>query len=327
MMLGVCTGFRRRDFLAILTALVAAIFILVHCKKSPHIAAGEISQLTQLKVDSIFTEKKIQMDESASLEEVTIFTSGNDNVVAIFTPREKGYQLLRVQKFTDSLADAKLIFIAQGNGHSQGLLMLGNKPKKLIVFDAAKVWQIFELKSESDKIQVTKLPEKPNDEVLQIQDQKYRFNGFSWVEWSDDEFFPYLDTFEVNGDNSRIEFTNRGMFATRIILTISFPDLKGKNIGEFLKLTKNIPNAKLYPAGFLAHKKGGGNTPLAYPIIEIVKDSLGHNARIKLPLFMNNVGKISLRAVYSQRGTLNQWPAKASNLTQVDQQNYDAFIR
>jgi len=299
------------------------LFVLANCKKSPHITANEITRLTQLKVDSIFTEKKIQMNESPSLEEVTIVTSGSENAVAIFTPHEKSYQLLRLQKFSNPLVDAKLIFISQGNGHSQGLLMLGNK--RLIVFDDTKVWQIFELKSESDKIQVTKLAEKPNDEVLQIQDQKFRFNGFSWVEWADDEFFPYLDTFEINGENSRIEFTNRGMFATRIILTIGFPDLKGKNISAFLKLTKNIPNAKLYPAGFLAHKKGGGSAPLAYPIIEITKDSLGHNARIKLPLFMHDVGKISLRAVYSQRGTLNQWPAKASHLTQVDQQNYDAF--
>lgn len=304
------------------------LLFLAQCRKNPHISASEIAELAKVKPDKILLQKKYQLDSSASLEDVTLFESQGKTHLAVFTPADKGYALLRLYPFPGTLTDPKLFFVAVGNKKSQVLLIHGAEKKTLQLFDAGSFSQEFTPDiADTATVKVTKVEEKPYDELLSLGAVNYRFNGMRWLPWQGDEIFPYLETFEVAGEQSLIEITNRGQFGTRVLLTLAFTDVSAADLAQKLKLTKDIPTVALYRPGVPVHKNGGGDVRLPHPLIEIRKDSFAKNGRIKLPLYMNNIGALTLRAVYSQRGQNLNWPSAAAPGIEKDGQNYWAVRR
>ncbi|HRP69851.1 MAG TPA: hypothetical protein PLY93_10005 [Turneriella sp.] len=310
--------------LALLIALTA---VITYCKKNPHISQKEIEKLTTLKVDKILIQKKYQLDESASLEDVTFFQAAQKTYAIVVTPTEKSYTLIRQVDFGILLQDIKLHFISIGNKKSQALVTHGLAEKRIVLFDAQNFMQEFTPQSVDTKaVKIIKVEEKPFDELLVFGDKNFRFNGIRWIPFDPDEIFPYLENFTAAGDDSFLEITNRGQFGTRVIVSIAFTDVTG-DISQKLKLTKDIPTVRLYKPGYPAHKKGGGVVALRHPLIEIQKDSWGKNGRIKLPLFMKDIQHFTLRAVYSQRGHSLDWPSTVSEGIVKDGQGYLAVER
>lgn len=293
------------------------------CKKNPHISASEIEEHTKLKPEKILVQKKYQLDASPSLEDTTLFEAQGKTHIAIFTPAPKGYTMLRLYSWENLLPEPKLHFIAIGNKKSQVLVIFGSDKKTLHLMDAAGFVQQFTPDSaDTSSVKMTKVEEKPHDELLLLGNASYRFNGMRWILWQGDEIFPYLETFEVAGEQSLIEIVNRGQFGSRVLFTLAFTDVSANDLGQKLRLTKDIPTVQLYRPGVPVHRQGGGNVALPYPLIEIRKDAFGKNARVKLPLFMNNVHALSLRAVYAQRGQHAQWPAGPGAGIEKDGQGY-----
>ncbi|MFZ5628201.1 MAG: hypothetical protein ACOY5B_03665 [Spirochaetota bacterium] len=301
---------------------------IVQCRKNPHISASEIADLAKVKPEKVLVQKKYQLDSSASFEDITLFEAQGKTHLVIFTPADKGYALLRLYPFAGLLAEPKLYFIAVGNKKSQVLVIHGTEKKTLHLFDAGQFAQEFTPDSaDTATVKMTKIEEKPNDELLNLGAVNYRFNGMRWLPWQGDEIFPFLETFEVAGEQSLIEITNRGQFGTRVLLTLAFTDVTAADLTQKLKLTKDIPTVALYRPGASVHKNGGGNVSLPHPLIEIRKDSFGKNGRIKLPLYMNDIKALTMRAVYSQRGQNLNWPAAAGTGVEKDGQGYWAVRR
>lgn len=309
----------------------AALLLLtfaVACRKSPHASASEIEKLTGGPVEKILIQKKYQLDSSASLEDIALYESAQKTHLAILTPAEKGYTLLRHHAWETQLSDPKLFFIATGNKKSHILLTYGKDVKSLTLLDATDFTQTFDgQNAQTNSVKITKFEEKPNDEILNLGSAAYRFNGMQWLPWQADEIWPFLEQFDVAGDQSMIEISNRGQFGTRALVTLAFPEIKAADLAARLKLTKEIPTVNLYRPGASVHKNGGGNIQLPHPLIEIRKDSWGKNVRIRLPLFMANVRQLTLRAVYSQRGQNLNWPAAAGIGITKDGQGYFAVER
>ncbi|MBS0619277.1 MAG: hypothetical protein JSR44_13905 [Spirochaetes bacterium] len=301
------------------------ILLVIACKKNPHISKSEIEKLTGLKVEKILLQKKYQLDDSASFEDVALFEAEQKTRLAIFTPTEKNYQLLRQTAWPHIIVDPKVFFIATGNKRSQVLVTHGAEQKLVDLFDARQFSQQFTAaNSDTKSVKITKNDEKPNDEFLTLGAVTYRFNGLAWIQWTRDEIFPFVDVFNVVGNESMIEIVNRGQFGTRVIVTLAFPEIMAADLPNRLKLTKNIATVRLYKPGFPAHKKGGGNVALQHPLIEIQKDAWGKNGRLRLPLFMQDIKKITLRAVYSQRGHNAEWPSTTGVGVVADGQGYPA---
>lgn len=306
---------------------LAFLLLAVACKRNPHVSSGEIEQLTRIQPEKIVHQKKYQLDESASLEDVALFESGQKSHLVVVAPAEKGYTLLRQFSWPAVIAEPKLFFISIGNKKSHILVTHGKEQKVLNLFDAAGFTQEFTpAMAETASVKIVRNEEKPNDEFLTLGTVNYRFNGIRWLPFAGDEIFPYLETFSVSGDQSLIEITNRGSFGTRVNLTLAFAGITA-DADKKLRLTKDIPTVRLYRAGFPVHKNGGGNVALPHPLVEIQKDSWGKNGRIKLPLFMNDVGRLTMRAVYSQRGRTESWPAAQSPGVIKDGQGYWAVER
>lgn len=307
------------------TFALMCVISLSHCKKNPHASKSELEQLAGTKIERIVVQKKYQLDESSSLEDISLCVSADKSELIVVTPGDKGYSLLRRYTWPIKLADAKLFFIATGNKRSQILVTHGAAEKTLQLFDGKTFMQEFTSKdSETSSVKTSKVEEKPHDELLTLGKTTYRFNGIRWIPYAPDEIFPFLETFEVGGDNSLIEIVNRGQFGTRVIVTMAFTDVSAGDLAAKLRLTKDIPTVRLYRPGFPAHRLGGGNVALPHPLIEIQKDSFGKNGRIKLPLFMKDIRKFTLRAVYSQRGQNLNWPAAAGPGIVKDGQGYFA---
>lgn len=295
------------------------------CRKNPHIAKADIAGQTGAKVDQLLLQKKYQLDSTPSFEDIVLFESDKTTRLAVFTPVDKGYALLRQHNFNQQLIDPKLFFVAIGNRKSQILITHGGAEKTLVLFDAKNFMQEFTPKLvPTASVKVTKIEEKPHDEMLSFGKDNFRFNGVRWVPFQADEIFPYIENFEAQGEGSLIEITNRGQFGTRVLLTIAFPELAAADVPAKLRLTKEISTVTLYKPGSSVHKNGGGNVALAHPIIEIRKDSWQKNGRIKLPLFMQDIKRFTVRAVYSQRGHNLMWPATAGVGITKDGQNYFA---
>jgi hypothetical protein len=300
--------------------------LALSCKKNPHVSKSEIEQLTSAKVEKILAQKKYQLDDSASFEDVTLFETGGKTALAVFTPTEKSYALLRQYAWQQAIAEPKIFFIGIGNKKSQVLITHGSAEKTLNLFDARDFMQEFIPRSaETANVKITKTEEKPHDELLALGKTNYRFNGVRWIPYGNDEIFPYIETFSVAGEQSLIEIVNRGQFGTRVNLTLAFTDVTAAETANKLKLLKNIPTVHIYKPGFPAHKNGGGTVALPYPLIEIRKDSWPKNGRIKLPLFMKDIQHFTLRAVYSQRGHNFEWPAGAAHGIVKDGQGYWAM--
>lgn len=304
---------------------LAIIVLAIACRKNPHIAKADIAAQTGAKVDQILVQKKYQLDSTPSFEDIVLFESDKTTRLAIFTPMDKGYALLRQHNFAQQLTDPKLSFVAIGNRKSHILITHGGAEKTLHLFDARGFAQEFPPKLvPTASIKVIKVEEKPHDEMLSLGKDNFRFNGVRWVPFQADEIFPYIENFEAQGEHSVIEITNRGQFGTRVLLTLAFPDLGAADVPAKLKLTKEISTVTLYKPGAAVHKNGGGNTVLPHPLIEIRKDSWQKNGRIKLPLFMQDIKRFTVRAVYSQRGQTLMWPAAAGVGISKDGQNYFA---
>jgi hypothetical protein len=311
-----------------LMATTVLLLIAASCRKSPHPTRSELEKLTGTPVETILIQKKYQLDSSPSLEEITLFETAQKTHLAVLTPGDKGYTLLRHHAFSSVLAEPKIFFIATGNKKSHILLTYGTGKKSLALFDAADFMQVFEGDSfDTMSVKMTKIEEKPNDEILNLGQVAYRFNGMQWLPWQADEIWPFLEQFEVAGDQSVIEISNRGQFGTRALVTLAFPEIKAADLATRLKLTKEISTVNLYRPGASVHKNGGGNIALPHPLIEIRKDSWSKNARIRLPLFMANVRELTLRAVYSQRGQNLNWPSAAGPGIVKDGQGYFAAYR
>jgi hypothetical protein len=305
--------------------VLVALVSLAACRKNPHVSKSEIGQATHLNISKIILQKKYQLDNTASLEDITLFEADNKTNIAIFTPSEKNYSLMRHYAWPELLVEPKLFFISIGNKRSHILLTYGAAEKTIQIIDAENFSQVFSPASfETKTVKITKNEEKPQDEILSLGSSAYRFNGMKWVSYIPEDIFPYVDTFQVSGENSLIEITNRGQFGTRVIITLAFPDVNAANLNEKLKTTKNIPTVHLYRPGFSAHRSGGGKVSLPHPIIEIHKESWPKNGRIKLPLYMKDIKKFTLRAVYSQRGHNIEWPIGTGPGLTKDAQNYPA---
>lgn len=293
------------------------------CKKNAHVSKAEIEQLTGTKAEKIIVQKKYQLDESASFEDVTLFEAGQKTRLAVFTPSEKGFALLRQYEWPQLISDPKVFFVGIGNKKSQILVTYGGAEKTINLFDAKEFVQEFTAKiADTASVKVAKVEEKPHDELLTLGKNNYRFNGIRWIPVASDEIFPYIETFSVAGEQSLIEIVNRGQFGTRVVLTLAFTDVSAADMGNKLKLIKDIPTVRMYKPGFPAHKSGGGKVALPHPLIEIQKNSWGKNGRIKLPLFMKDIRHITLRAVYSQRGHTLEWPSIAAPGVVKDGQGY-----
>jgi hypothetical protein len=304
------------------------LLLLAQCRKNPHISASEIAELAKVKPEKVLLQKKYQLDSTPSLEDITLFEAQGKTHLVIFTPADKGYALLRMHAFSALLAEPKLFFISVGNKKSQVLLVHGIEKKTLHLFDGASFMQEFTPEiGDTTTVKMTKIEEKPYDELLSLGSINYRFNGMRWIPWQADEIFPFLETFEVAGEQSLIEIINRGQFGTRVLLTLAFTDVSAADLPQRLKLTKNIPTVALYRPGTPVHKQGGGNVSLPHPLIEIRKDSFAKNGRIRLPLYMNDIKGLTMRAVYTQRGQLLNWPAAAAPGVEKDGQGYWAVRR
>lgn len=303
---------------------VLALFVtVIACRKNPHIGKAEIAQQTGAKVDQILVQKKYQLDSTPSFEDIVLFESDKTTRLAVFTPIDKGYSLLRQHNFNQQLVDPKLIFVAIGARKSQILITHGGAEKTLQIFDAKSFTQEFSPKLVATAaFKVTKTEDKPHDELLSFGKDNFRFNGVRWVQYQAEDFFPYIDSFEVQGEHSVIELTNRGQSGTRVLLTLAFPDLTAADLPGKIKLTKDIKTVTLYKPGSAVHKNGGGNVTLPYPVIEIRKDTWAKNGRVKLPLFMQDIKRMTVRAVYSQRGQTISWPSAAGPGITKDVQNY-----
>ncbi len=305
--------------------MLAILVSVIACRKNPHIAKADIAQQTGSKVEQILLQKKYQLDSTPSFEDIVLFESDKTTRLAIFTPAEKGYALLRQHNFNQQLVDPKLFFVAIGGRKSQILITHGGAEKTLNLLDARSFSQEFSPKLlPTASVKVIKIEEKPHDEMLSFGKENFRFNGVRWVPFQADEIFPYIENFEAQGEHSVIEITNRGQFGTRVLLTLAFPDLGAADVPAKLKLTKDISTVTLYKPGASVHRNGGGNVALPHPIIEIRKDSWQKNGRVKLPLFMQDIKRFTVRAVYSQRGHNLMWPATAGVGVTKDGQNYFA---
>ena len=305
--------------------MLAILVSVIACRKNPHIPKADIAQQTGSKVEQILLQKKYQLDSTPSFEDIVLFESDKTTRLAIFTPAEKGYALLRQHNFNQQLVDPKLFFVAIGGRKSQILITHGGAEKTLNLLDARSFSQEFSPKLlPTASVKVIKIEEKPHDEMLSFGKENFRFNGVRWVPFQADEIFPYIENFEAQGEHSVIEITNRGQFGTRVLLTLAFPDLGAADVPAKLKLTKDISTVTLYKPGASVHRNGGGNVALPHPIIEIRKDSWQKNGRVKLPLFMQDIKRFTVRAVYSQRGHNLMWPATAGVGVTKDGQNYFA---
>ncbi len=309
-------------------AAFALLLLALACRKSAHASASEIERLTGKPVEKILAQKKYQLDSSASLEDITLYESAQKTHIAVLTPADKGYTLLRNHDFDSLLAEPKIFFIATGNKKSHVLLTHGTSAKSLTLLDATDFVQTFDAATaQTDSVKITKVEEKPNDEILNLGTTAYRFNGMRWLPWQADEIWPFLEQFEVAGEQSVIEISNRGQFGTRALVTLAFPEVKAADLATRLKLTKEIATVSLYRPGASVHKNGAGNIQLPHPLIEIRKDSWGKNVRIRLPLFMANIRQITLRVVYSQRGQNLNWPSAPGIGIVKDGQGYFAVER
>lgn len=311
-----------------LTATTLLLIFALACRKSPHPSGGELEKLIGSPVEKILLQKKYQLDASASLEDITLYETAQKTHLAVLTPADKGYTLLRHHEFGSALIEPKVFFIATGNKKSHILLTYGSGKKTIALFDATAFIQTFEGDAfDTASVKMTKVEEKPNDEILNLGQNAYRFNGMQWLPWQADEIWPFLEVFEVAGEQSVIEISNRGQFGTRALVTLAFPEVKASDLASRLRLTKEIPTVSLYKPGASVHKNGGGNVALSHPLVEIRKDSWSKNARIKLPLFMSDIREITMRAVYSQRGQNLNWPAAAGPGIVKDGQGYFAAQR
>jgi len=298
------------------------------CKKNPHTSKGEIETLIGAKADKIITQKKYQLDDSASFEDISIIEIAGKSELVIATPAEKGYKLLRRFSWPTILTEPKIFFISTGNKTSHILLTHGAAKKTLELIDAQNFSQVFSPESfDTGSVKTVKNDEKPQDEFLVLGTTNYRFNGMQWIPFVGDEIFPYVDKFEVAGETSLIEIVNRGQFGTRVIVTLALLEADAATFQQKVKLTKDIPTVHLYRPGRLVHKNGGGDVGLAHTLIEIHKDAWPKNGRIKLPLYLNNVSKYTLRAAYSQRGHTQFWPSAAAPGIVKDGQDYFAVER
>ncbi|MCS6972514.1 MAG: hypothetical protein NZL89_05760, partial [Leptospiraceae bacterium] len=176
-------------------------------------------------------------------------------------------------------------------------------------------------------VKISKSESKAQDEILELGKDKYRFNGMRWILWQGDEIFLHLDTFEATGEQGLIEISNRGEFGSRVLVSLGFPDITAKDMAQKIKLTKDIPTVRLYPPGTPVHKNGGGQIRLHYPLLEIRKDTLNKNGKIRLPLFLQDARQLYLRAVYYQRGKLVHWPSNSGAGIAKDGQDYFAVVR
>ncbi len=308
--------------------IVPCVLILfAACKKSPHTTKKEIEKATQTSVEKILIQKKYQLDQTPSLEDTTLFDAKDTTHLVIFTPKEKGDQLLRHYTWPKRLEEPKLFFISIGNKKSQVMVIHGGAQKTVTLLDTLQFTQDF-IPSDFDttNVKMTKIEEKPNDEFLVLGKSNYRFNGMRWIPWQGDEIFPFVERFEVKGDESVIEITNRGEFASRVLFTLAFTDVNAQDIQSKLRLTKDIPTVNLYPPGRAVHKNGGGSVALKHPLIEIRKDAFQKNAKVKLPLFMHGIRHFTLRAVYSQRGQSLAWPSADEKNFIRDGQGYWAVL-
>ena len=305
--------------------VLALLVTVIACRKNPHIGKAEIAQQTGAKVDQILLQKKYQLDSTPSFEDIVLFESEKTTRLAVFTPVDKGYSLLRQHNFNQQLIEPKLFFVAIGARKSQILITHGGSEKTLQLFDGRNFTQEFSPKLvATGSVKITKVEEKPHDELISFGKDNFRFNGVRWVPYLPDEIFPYIENFDAQGEHSVIEITNRGQFGTRVLVTLAFPDLTAADLPGKLKLTKEIQTVTMYKPGTPVHKNGGGNAALSHPIIEIRKDSWQKNGRIKLPLFMQDIKRFTVRAVYSQRGRTMTWPAAAGVGITKDAQNYFA---
>lgn len=280
------------------------------------------------KPEKIIQQKKYQLDETPSLEDISLIEVAGKSELIVSTPAEKAYKLMRRVTWPTLLVEPKIFFVGVGNKSSQILLTYGSGKKTLELLDARSFSQRFEPENfETGSVKTTKNEEKPQDEFLVLGATNYRFNGMQWIPFAPDEIFPFVETFEVAGEQSLIEIVNRGQFGTRVILTIALTDTDGQNLSTKVKLTKDIPTVHLYRPGKLVHKNGGGDIALPHALLEIHKDAWPKNGRIKLPLFLNGVSKYTLRAAYSQRGQTQFWPGIQAQGIVKDGQNYFAVER
>ena len=311
--------------------LLSILITLAACNRSPYISKSEISKLTGDIVEKLLKKKAYNVDNNPDNEQSIVYTTPKGKSLAIFKKRKEKFTLLR----KEALGDVKLLgfkFIKTSFDYSHiSMVYQKNITYYLHLLDSVKFQQKFEIKKEKlKKIQFQADPTNPRDEMLFIGETIYRYDSFRYIETLPESPLFAISKLTKNGEDSWIIMKNIGAFTDQAIITISFPDLKGKDFRKHLKLTKKIRSVKLYRPGYVLYLRDKTRRGGTYPSIEINKLSYLRNSLMRLPLFMSKeVGRILVRTVFRYRGRLYEWPLKNDNesdsMLVTDQQGYAAY--
>lgn len=287
---------------------VLSVFLVFTCgKPSPYITKSAVEKLTSMPVTQLKEQKRFNVAGDVELENVSVFTSGEKSVVAFFSGEKSSYRLLRAYQVPGNLV--QMSFLNTGFSFSHAMLLVQkNNKDSIILIDSADFEQSFDNVQRS-RVFLTK--DNAGRDILMLGDISYRYNVLGYEEIHSEHPFFYWHPVVFNGDNSEIKMENRGAYTGRAIITIEFPDLKGRQIDSILALNRDISTVKLYKEGQGIHKKGGSRIASSWPMIEIIKEPFLSGGTIKLPLrLQKEAGRIQVRAVYQVNGVLWEWPAK-----------------
>jgi len=308
-------------------------------KKSLYIEKTDIARLTNQENISIQIRKKFNVYGSSLVENVILFQSNENFYLGIFTDKKsnnKNYELIQKIELSKEYKTKKIMFINPAIDYSHIVLLQQNKQDKkysLYLLSTNGLKQRIQLKKNTlKKVYIEKNKKAPYDEMIFIEDSIYRFDSMQYIETFYDSPFPFIKKIKIDNENSYVKIINRGFYAPRSYITLSFPDLSAKNFHEYVKFVQKIPTVRLYAPGKFVYKKtktGKTRGVTKYYMIEITKSPFLNRYSVNLPIFFKKgLGRILLRISYSYQGNMINWPldSQEAEFIKKDQQNYKAYV-
>ena len=331
--------------------ILLSLIYIISCKNKIQISETQIQDLAleslQKKPNKIISNKKFDIYPNSALEHIALYQIENELFAHIITyntdtSKFKTLRLISLGNYTFQ----KIVFLKTSLNYSHTLLI--TKPNlqettntgdnvfiKIFIFDYLNLLQEIPLnEADAKSVSIKKINPKTKEEGLIIRNEAYRFDSFIYAKTiAADKPLPFLDTFELNNENSMIIVKNKGGFSSQSYVTFSFPEIKPQEQAEIIRLLKDIPTVKMYKVGQLIYKKNTERMPAQHLVIEITKAPFSKDLPIKLPLFLNKdpnkIGKVLIRAAFPYRGINAHWPSdeqEESQFIEKDQQGYKAYV-
>lgn len=303
-------------FLILLTVLLA-------CSEKKNsgsrLEPADITKFTGKTVEKIFFNKQYNVDHTPELEHVLLYST-EGKLKSAFVKHDKSAYIGTEQILENKGEYLKSQFINTGDGYSHILHIFQNADRYSLVIAAPDFLQeIKASKEEASKLFIQKIQDNKSDEILLVAERVYRFNGLEYTEFNSELPFLFYEGFRREPDGDYINISNRGAFTGRAIITLSFPGAENHD----LKLRREFSHVKQYSKGAAVHYRGGKSVRTTAPMIEIVREPFASGARMSLPLTIEpTVQKMLLRAVYTFRGAIMNWPTTGV----TDQQGYSAMV-